>query len=358
MKNLKSWKQIDGEGIYETLLLADPGFVGVLSRIKTDTGIEDILKKWIWDRKDIDTRFTQLELPPVGPGTSDKVLAKSIAGDDITLSRHQVVKIGRLVDSILKSNDIQKRGDEIEKFVNAYRSVISNEYLLKERRFRVCEGEEIGKWYGQEKYWQVGHQNPLGSSCMRFDHMRDRFGIYTQNPDRVEMILLLCKDIEGEEKLLARALVWKTEDGNYLLDKIYYSYPKLVQEVKDWAQKHYPGIIQSGDLEQDRVVRIGIEKWYFEKYPYVDTLNKLIVEKREETWGGAILSNREFFKEKRGYNGQMKAVFLLNSTDDPVIEPLIWVWSDRYEKWRTLSQWQSENNQRGSDDDDDDDDSW
>jgi hypothetical protein len=181
---------------------------------------------------------------------------------------------------------------------------------------------------------------------MRFDHMRDRFGIYTQNPDRVEMILLLCKDIEGEEKLLARALVWKIGDENHLLDKIYYSYSKLAGEVKDWAQKHYPGIIQS----PGETLKIPIQRWHFEKYPYLDTLNKLIVEKTEEKWGGAILSNREFFKEKGGYNGQMKAVFLLNSTDDPVIEPLIWVWSDKYEQWRTLSQWQNENGQRGSDD--------
>ena len=96
--------------------------------------------------------------------------------------------------------------------------------------------------------------------------------LYTNNPDKIQMI---CVKIF--EKIVGRALLWTTDCGKKVMDKIYicdewvgskFDEIKLEHNYENWSDYGSSDNILSLTLNTD-----NIEKW-----PYLDTFQFLVLE--------------------------------------------------------------------------------
>ena len=98
--------------------------------------------------------------------------------------------------------------------------------------FAVVQGEDIRKWYHGENYNIEINTGSLSGSCMKYSSCQPYMSIYAQNPDKVQMLT-----VTHMEKLLARALLWTTDCGKKIMDRIYGS-DKYINAVKAWANNN------------------------------------------------------------------------------------------------------------------------
>jgi hypothetical protein len=205
------------------------------------------------------------------------------ASDLFSNKKRGEIKIGRLVRSILKligNNNINDK--EIEKFVNMYKATFKDE-----EEFRIVSGDDIPYWYNYENYYEDYGQGSLSGSCMR-DVEPEFFDIYKKSPS-CQMLILVKKDLEGVEKLIGRALVWrpkvKPSNITYFMDRIYTLKESDVDKFKNyadengWLRKRYnDSSIHNGKLfingqekESTRlIVNVSDDCEY---YPYCDTFH-------------------------------------------------------------------------------------
>jgi len=175
----------------------------------------------------------------------------------------QSTKIGRIVKQLLpKNTDITDK--DIEKFVNIWKSY----FIGDNSTFEEVKGEKIKFWYSEKNYNPLSYKNTLGKSCMSTSNS-DWFNIYCQNPRVVSMII----QKDGENKLLARALVWQTNKGP-VLDRIYYTHDWNRQSILDFFKKQYTKGLTYQEIGN---CYIKLDKWNFVKtgYPYLDTFHFL-----------------------------------------------------------------------------------
>ena len=144
----------------------------------------------------------------------------------------------------------------------------------------MVSGEDIVKWYNEENYSRE-NTSTLHSSCMRYKECGEYFGIYVQNPE-VCQLLIKRSDFDSD-KITSRALVWKLRNGDYFMDRVYYSKDSEVLLYKEyairegWAYKKnqstgsYNTMIGNGDV-YTKSLEVQLEKWKFKKYPYLDTI--------------------------------------------------------------------------------------
>lgn len=153
--------------------------------------------------------------------SSDKI-NKMIIDKDINLidkcwtgQNRSFKKIGRFIFSMM-GEEISNQ--DIENFVNEYKSVIRNKTLSK--NFKIIQGEEIRKWYLSENYVDGGGN--LKNSCMRHRYCQRFFDLYVNNPDKVKMLILLDST---KQKILGRALLWTLDgpSGAIFMDRVYFS---------------------------------------------------------------------------------------------------------------------------------------
>lgn len=178
-------------------------------------------------------------------------------------------KIGRLTNQILSNNGVKISDRDLEDFINRYKSIWNRKYSVMEE-ISLVSGEDIRYWYDQENYRSGGGQ--LNNSCMRSKGCQPFFDIYVNNPDVCQLLIL----IDGDRKLLGRALVWKIEGGEYkyYLDRIYTRFDSDVERIEDWFENYsggYSGYNQSGFYVQ-------LKKAKFDKYPYMDTFYYLDID--------------------------------------------------------------------------------
>ena len=98
----------------------------------------------------------------------------------------------------------------------------------------VVQGQDIAYWYHRDRYADV---HELQNSCMKHDHCQPYFTVYTDNPDRVSMLVSYNKD----NKLTGRAILWNARRANgseiediKIMDRIY-GKPLTVNAFKTWA---------------------------------------------------------------------------------------------------------------------------
>lgn len=223
-----------------------------------------------------------------------------------TMKGRNEVKIGKLVTYLMKLFNIDVKSKDIEDFVNVYKSKSESSELV----FKLVSGKDIAKYYkGDNTYGFEERLGSLGSSCM-VDVQKERFKIYTNNPEKVSMLIY----VNSDDKILGRALVWKLDkspcDAKYFMDRVYTTKDsdtyKFINYAKsqDWMYK----LRQSyGDEESVSFIYKGKEVYgeisvdldgSFRKYPFIDTLAFLNKEKNS-------LSNLP-----------SKKCFLLNDQDD------------------------------------------
>ena len=139
-----------------------------------------------------------------------------------TTPLRQNMTIGRFLNKVISN---EKR-IVIEDYVNDYKFSFN---LDKSDigTFKKIGGEEMRKWYLEKNYAYGG--GSLNQSCMRHDKSQKRLAIYTQNPEKLRMLIILNK----EDKLIGRALLWKLDfpQNAFYMDRIY--------TVEDYINKFF-----------------------------------------------------------------------------------------------------------------------
>lgn len=196
------------------------------------------------------------------------------------------IRIGRAIRSIISAANINSTDKEIEEFVNQYKSSwdIMNDAFLK---FDIVKGDDIAYWYNIERYEDRG-RSTLGNSCMA-EVDSDYFDIYTQNPDVCSLVILYSdrgQIVDGKwksDKIKGRSLLWKTTDGDMLMDRIYYNYDSDIELFKQFAERNGFWCKEDQDSSTDFDAVLGSQRKSvnysvklthaeFDRYPYVDTL--------------------------------------------------------------------------------------
>jgi hypothetical protein len=190
------------------------------------------------------------------------------------------LKIGRYINRLLDlclDKEERKRytASDIEKFVNLFISKMEfNKNALD--YFQIVKGDEIKKWYSGDKYSSKTGQ--LGQSCMQYDKCQNFFNIYIKNPDVCQLLILT--DNTGD-KILGRALLWKTDKGN-CIDRVYTTKDALIPLFDKWCDINKYKSAYKGEETHT----VNVDPIDYVEYPYMDTFKFYIKDK-------GILTNKQ-----------------------------------------------------------------
>lgn len=192
------------------------------------------------------------------------------------------IKVGRLIYKLFSKQLISEyiKDYDIEDFVNQFKSFFD----ISSRRLVVVEGEDIRNYYLDRNYCYPDF-GTLWKSCMRYKERQPFLNIYTKNPNKIKMLVMLSVQ-DGVEKVRARALLWEEvqdlNDNNLkIMDRIYTIYDSDVFVFKKWAREHgyIPKFYQNaktqnifGDEEEMILnLKVKLDNHVLESYPYLDT---------------------------------------------------------------------------------------
>jgi hypothetical protein len=198
------------------------------------------------------------------------------------------IGVGRFIRKMIPFLGQKVKDSDIEDFVNEFKSVINifNDIFLK---FDVVQGRDIYKFYRSSNSVMGG---TLGNSCM-IDASEQYFYIYINNPEKIKMVVLYDGNGEindGEyksNKIVGRALLWKTDQGDMFMDRIYYTEDSQKDLFKKYADKNGWWSKKTADSRDDFDVVMGeqikgnvsytvkISNWEY-KFPYMDSLQYLL----------------------------------------------------------------------------------
>jgi len=190
----------------------------------------------------------------------------------------QEVGIGKMINYLF--DDFTDMA--VNKFVNAYKAEIDSIYIYN--NFKIVKGEEIRYWYDGKNY--VHDDGVLNGSCMRYGkdeggrNCQPFFDLYVENTNCGMLVL-----IDGNNKLLGRALVWfglrKPTDKTFM-DRIYTvkqsdeeMFKKYAVE-QGWIFKYSQSAHDASYMEDGKRIQksiaIRLNPKEYKKYPYMDTL--------------------------------------------------------------------------------------
>ncbi len=220
--------------------------------------------------------------------SSDK--SKWLAGAD-----RMVTKYGKGVRKILAEYPIKIPDYLIE--------IICNKLKAKHTfvgDFKVVSGEDIKYWYDGRNYALDTSLGSLAGSCMKYQNCQPYMDFYVQNANKVKM--LICTHMN---KLLSRALIWTTDCGATILDRIYgtdkyinamINYGNNAGYIRKKRQSYEEAttwVTPTGQvIEQDYYITTKI--YPFQKLPYMDTFYACDVVGTTNTHGILKLSNHQF----------------------------------------------------------------
>lgn len=211
------------------------------------------------------------------------------------------IKIGRLTRQIIdlynhtlvsmnveSVSSIDASASDIESFVNGFKS--KYDYILSNAKdkIKIVKGDEIKFYYNEENYSKKYGQ--LAYSCMRYEECEDFFDIYESN-DSISMAVML----DTTKKILGRALLFKLNNGDTFMDRIYTSDTSDTLVFIQWAKENRflykeknnsnsstyimtPSNNYQNGIKMDLVVKIDKYNLKYKKayrFPYLDTLKYL-----------------------------------------------------------------------------------
>jgi hypothetical protein len=198
------------------------------------------------------------------------------------------LKIGRFITAMLTLVDNKYTDSEKEKFVSEWKSVLGvmNDVFSK---FGILERGELVKFYHVDNY--ESSDGTLGNSCMS-EADPDWLDIYSRNPDVCKLVVKWSNNgslIDGKyraETIVGRALLWKTEQGDMFMDRIYTidssdeELFKKFAEKNDWwcksaqnSRRNFDAV--KGRQKKEPIYTVQLSTGYDDTYPYVDTLSYL-----------------------------------------------------------------------------------
>lgn len=199
------------------------------------------------------------------------------------------IKIGRLVRALLNSGKISATDKEVEDFVNLYKASVD---ILNDAfsRFDIVSGDKIAYFYKGDNY--QSSDGTLGGSCMA-EVPEHYFQIYVKNPDVCKLVILYSDDgeiieFEGKSKYVSskikgRALLWKTREGDYFLDRVYTNndndidlFHKFSDENSWWYKIRQSSrtdfVVKNNESSKEPVYVVDLKIWNLDSFPYLDSL--------------------------------------------------------------------------------------
>jgi hypothetical protein len=261
-------------------LVKQPGKVGEIAE-----NILDIIEsnQWFADSKIKQNYFDLVDSEDM-VGFINQSKVKTVMDDvydnpelPFTMAGRGEVKIGKIVNYLCSLRGISVKDSDRESFVNAWKASTEVSTI----QFKLVSGDDIAKYYDENKYYnRVG---TLGSSCMR-DEKEKTFKIYTENPDKVKLLIY----VDSDDKIHGRALVWKVKkspcDSKYFMDRVYTNRDSDINRFKQFADNEgwfYKKFTSAHDSDSVRFIYKGEEvagevklkvKGNFNAYPYLDTM--------------------------------------------------------------------------------------
>ena len=184
--------------------------------------------------------------------------------------------LGRIINKLFP--DEYDPHKDIEPFVNEFKS------LRDTSMFEIIKGNDIIHWYNFHQYSNIS-QGTLSSSCMKYEHCKEYLTFYSENEDKVSLLIL--KDKTDNTKIRGRALLWElsSPSNRIFMDRIYYTNDYIIQLFKDyainngWLYKKEQNMDETEDIIDkqnntiinDIIVR-GMDDTGYGHYPYMDTL--------------------------------------------------------------------------------------
>lgn len=160
--------------------------------------------------------------------------------------------------------------------------------------FKIVDKEEIKYWYHMNQYAE--NQGTLDNSCMKKPSCQEYLELYVQNPDTVSMLIATKHD--DSDKLIGRALVWKTIKGDIFMDRIYgtdQTIQAFLEYAKDngwYAKRHqnhhapHESIDPNGQIT-NKTFTVKVDTSQLDYLPYMDTF------KYSEDINEGYLNNQE-----------------------------------------------------------------
>ncbi len=229
------------------------------------------------------------------------------------------MKVGRLIKKFSTDNNRNISDRDIERFVDLYKSYFTE---IDSYTFKVVQGEEIRFWYSSDNYAKFAIRNTLGKSCMSYKHCQPWLDIYVKNPSVCKLVILL----DADNKLCARALLWKDTSGNYLLDRVYYIHSYQEELLKKWARDKFEKLEIIKKVNNQKY-KVQLTEWDFggdrATYPFMDNLYYLQLD------NGLLSASGDSYEKKH------PTVYLQAVYGYPVSGPNsdIWVYSNPLKKW-------------------------
>lgn len=233
-------------------------------------------------------------LPPGAEKSREHVLNKEAlqAPDEETERKNKIwssarsnIKIGRIARALIEAAGEKIADKDVENFVNKFKSaydILNNSFA----RFNLVQGKDISYWYNSEHY--QNSNGSLGGSCMSGVD-GDYFDIYVKNPEVCNLLVLYSEggELKGDKysskTICGRALIWKTDEGEVVMDRIYSNFDNDINLFRDFAVKNkwwyktaagYSGSdlqVSNGSVTKTPVYVITLKKTGFDNYPYMDT---------------------------------------------------------------------------------------
>lgn len=206
----------------------------------------------------------------------------------------------------------------------------------------VVSGHDIAYWYHRDRYADV---HELQNSCMKHGHCQDYFTVYTDNPDKVSM--LISKNSDG--RLTGRALLWNARRAQgsdivdiKIMDRIY-GKPLTVNAFKTWAHENgyaYKNnqTYQSSTFVQPNGVEIQQSQLFVSnlkmgrQFPYLDTFKYTNDNPFE---GNIIISGDEtnYLYSFTCTGGNIDGLNMVEDRDGNEWREEDCHWSNRFDEW-------------------------
>lgn len=266
MKKIKSYYSF----LLESILYVNDDLISILKRI--DHPIANILLELVG--KDIKLTFNALKASSKNDMINflpdSKVKEEPSDWDKSKNS----IKVGRIVKDILLSNGHSEFLDkDIESFVTKYKAAF--EGMSVKDNFKIVKGDEIRKWYLSDN--NSAGTGTLQKSCMRYERCQEYFGIYTENIERCNMVVMFNE--VNENIIDARALIWyptySSKDLEIYVDRIYYTQEQQSQLVTDWIKAKFPDKKVGFYNGTPGSLSVELENSKFDYYPYMDTFTRM-----------------------------------------------------------------------------------
>jgi len=195
------------------------------------------------------------------------------SGDKATENKgRQSMKVGR----VLKKLSPKLTDKELENLVTSYWAAYKIIILGEGKNLDVVTGEDIRYWYSNVHYG--GNGGELWSSCMSTPNCSVYFNIYCENPDKIG----LCIYTNEDDKLMARALVWKLDNGRVYMDRIYSTNYADKKILLDYAEKNNM-LTHENRMNIKEKLLVQMPKEYGKKHrpphgnPYMDTFKWILI---------------------------------------------------------------------------------